>query len=344
MKSVVIPMNLGADSYDITLERGGLCKAGTILNLRRKVMLVTDSGVPEKWVRLLKAQCDGAEVFSFPAGEKSKNLDTFAEVMRRMMAFGMRRGDCVCAVGGGVVGDLAGFAAACYMRGVDFYNCPTTVLSQVDSSIGGKTAVDLDGIKNIVGAFYQPKAVLIDPEVLSTLPRRQVANGLAEAIKMALCFDAGEFARFENEDTDARMDEVIERALRIKKAVVEQDAKERGLRRALNFGHTLGHGIEAVLSGEQGLYHGECVALGMLPMCGESLRPRVEKVLEKTGLPTRCEAEVSRVIAAAAHDKKADGDAVITIRVETPGSFTEQKMTPEELSARYTAVFGEGRA
>ena len=200
MNRVVIPMNLGADSYDITLERGTLRKAGEILNLRRKVMIVTDDGVPEQWPGTLAEQCEEAEIFRMQAGEKSKNLDTFREVLRRMLAFGMRRGDCVTAVGGGVPGDLAGFSAACYMRGIDFYNCPTTVLSQVDSSIGGKTAVDLDGIKNIVGAFYQPKAVLIDPDVLSTLPPRQTANGLAEAVKMALCFDEKGFELFERED------------------------------------------------------------------------------------------------------------------------------------------------
>ena len=341
MSGIVIPMNLGADSYDIVLERGVLARAGELLNLRRRVMIVTDSGVPEKWPRMLAGQCGEAEVFAIPAGEKHKNLDSFREVLRRMLAFGMHRGDCVVAVGGGVPGDLAGFAAACYMRGIDFYNCPTTVLSQVDSSIGGKTAVDLDGIKNIVGAFWQPKKVLIDPEVLSTLPRRQVSNGLAEAVKMALCFDEEGFALFEKGDVSGETDRIIENALRIKKYVVEQDEKEHGLRRTLNFGHTLGHGIEA-LQGEDGLFHGECVALGMLPMCSPGVRERLRKVLEKLNLPVHCDAEVSRVMDAAVHDKKASGNTVAAILVEKAGSCIEKKMTPEELSARYTAVFGKG--
>ena len=342
MGKVVIPMELGADSYEITLERGALAKAGECFNLRRKVMVVTDSGVPEKWVRLLEGQCASAEVFRIPQGEQSKNMDSFRELLRRMLSFDMHRDDCVCAVGGGVPGDLAGFAAACYMRGIDFYNCPTTILSQVDSSIGGKTAVDLDGIKNIVGAFYQPKAVLIDPDVLSTLPRRQVSNGLAEAVKMALCFDRAAFALFETEDAGENMDRIIENALRTKKHVVEQDEKEHGLRRALNFGHTLGHGIEA-MQGKDGLYHGECVALGMLPMCSPEVRIRLERVLEKLCLPTRCNEDVSGVMKAVQHDKKASGATVTAIRVEQAGRFTEQKMTPEELAERYTAVFGEGK-
>lgn len=339
MSSIVIPMNLGADSYTITLERGVLRRAGEVLNLRRKAMIVTDSGVPEKWAGLLAAQCEEAEIFRMPAGEKNKNLDTFRDVMRSMLAFGMRRGDCVIAVGGGVPGDLAGFAAACYMRGIDFYNCPTTVLSQVDSSIGGKTAVDLDGIKNIVGTFYQPRAVLIDPEVLETLPDRQVANGLAEAVKMALCFDGEGFALFESADPRQEIDRIIENALRIKKFVVEQDEKEQGLRRILNFGHTLGHGIEA-LQGENGLCHGECVALGMLPMCAPDVRARLEKVLKRIGLPVCCDAEVSGVIRAAVHDKKASGNTITVSLVEKAGSYTERKMTPEELAERYSAVFG----
>ena len=342
MGRVVIPMNLGTDSYDIVLERGVLRKAGEILNLHRKVMIVTDSGVPDQWPRLIAEQCDEAEIFRMPAGEKNKNLDTFREALRRMLAFGMRRGDCVCAVGGGVPGDLAGFSAACYMRGIDFYNCPTTVLSQVDSSIGGKTAVDLDGIKNIVGAFWQPKAVLIDPEVLSTLPARQVSNGLAEAVKMALCFDESGFSLFENEDLSEQTDRIIENALRIKKNVVEQDEKEHGLRRALNFGHTLGHGIEAV-QGEY-LFHGECVALGMLPMCTPEIRQRLEKVLKKLNLPVTCSADAEQVTAAAIHDKKASGNTITVIRVEKAGNFTEQKMTPGQLAALYTSVFGEGIA
>ena len=342
MGAVVIPMNLGADSYDITLERGVLGRAGEILNLHRKVMVVTDSGVPAAWPKAIAQQCAEAEVFRMPEGEKNKNLDTFRELLSRMLAFGMHRGDCVAAVGGGVAGDLAGFAAACYMRGIDFYNCPTTVLSQVDSSIGGKTAVDLDGIKNIVGAFYQPKAVLIDPETLSTLPARQVANGLAEAVKMALCFDAEEFARFENGDAAGRMEQVIENALRTKKYVVEQDEKEHGLRRVLNFGHTLGHGIEAQEA--LGLYHGECVALGMLPMCAPEVRRRLKKVLKKLGLPTACAAEAQLVMQAAVHDKKSFGDTIAAIRVEEAGSFREERMTLKELEKAYTAVFGRRKA
>ena len=336
---MIIPVNLGTDSYDIVLERGCIRRAGDLLRLDRKVLVVTDDGVPEAYAQTVADQCGEARIETLPQGEENKNFAGFERLLRAMLDFGMTRKDCVAAVGGGVIGDMAGFAAACYMRGIDFYNIPTTVLSQVDSSIGGKTAIDLDGIKNIVGAFYQPKRVLIDPEVLETLPDRQVANGMAEAVKMAVCFDAEGFALAEGYRIGDRPDRLIENALRIKKRVVEEDVKEQGLRRALNFGHTLGHGIES-LHAENGLYHGECVALGMLPMCSDAVRPRLKTVLERLGLPTVCGADPGRVMAAVIHDKKADHGKIMAVVCEEAGSCRIIPMTPEELRERYTAQFG----
>jgi len=237
-----------------------------------------------------------------------------------MLDHGFSRRDCIVAVGGGVVGDLCGFAASTYMRGIDFYNIPTTLLSQIDSSIGGKTAINFSGVKNIVGAFYQPKKVLIDPNLLQTLPPRQIANGLAEAIKMALTCDQELFELFETQDVESHMDEIILRSLEIKKSVVEQDEKEAGLRRILNFGHTVGHGIESS-EGMSELYHGECVALGMLPMCAEALRPRVAKVLKKCGLYRKLQYDWEKITQAAFHDKKADGDQVTVTMVLEPGNY-----------------------
>lgn len=350
MSQEKITLELGADSYDILLEYGCLARAGELLNLNRKVLVVTDSGVPAEYADTVASACTVAEIVRIPQGESSKNFDHFHLILRRMLSFGMDRGDCVVAVGGGVVGDMAGFAASCYMRGIDFYNIPTTVLSQVDSSIGGKTAIDLDGIKNIVGAFYQPRRVLIDPRTLSTLPRRQIANGLAEAVKMALCFDAEGFARFEAMNPDqeieslvsgrpvAGLERIIADALRTKKNVVEQDEKEHGLRRVLNYGHTLGHGIES-LHKENGLLHGECVALGMLPMCSGAVRERLLPVLRKLGLPVTCDADPGRVMQAVAHDKKVYAGKARAVLVEEVGSFVEKELTMEELKALYQEYF-----
>lgn len=228
------------------------------------------------------------------------------------------------------MGDLAGFAAACYMRGIDFYNIPTTVLSQVDSSIGGKTAVDFAGYKNIIGAFWQPKRVIIDTEVLATLPERQISNGLAEAVKMSLTSDPQLFALFENGNYSEHTDEIIERSLKIKRAVVEKDEREGGLRKILNFGHTIAHAIESANQMEN-LYHGECVAAGMVPMCSEKVRERLIPVLKKLNLPISFSAEPEKIIEAVTHDKKCSGNTLTVIRVPEIGKYEMKDITVDEL-------------
>jgi len=316
--------------YPITIQRGALHHAENYMNLNRKVLLVTDSGVPAAYAETIAARCAAPTVVTLPQGEGSKNVENFTDLCRVMLKNGFTRTDCVVAVGGGMVGDLAGFAAASYMRGIDFYNVPTTVLSQVDSTIGGKVAIDLDGIKNCVGAFYQPKAVVIDPDVLNTLPQRHIAAGLAESVKMAATFDEALLARFEKENVLESIDEIIAASLSIKAAVVKEDEKESGLRRVLNFGHTIGHGIETA-AGLDALHHGECVALGMLPMCSDSLRPRLKAILEKLGLPTTCDVDADKVWQAMSHDKKLSGDTITVVYVEKAGSFALRKMPLRDL-------------
>lgn len=319
---MTIHMNLGQNSYDIPVERGLLANAGQHLDLNRRVLVVTDSGVPAEYAKTVASQCREGVICTVKTGENTKSLDNFGYLLQIMLEHDFSRQDCVVAVGGGVVGDLSGFAASAYMRGIDFYNIPTTLLSQIDSSIGGKTAINFGGVKNIVGAFYQPKKVLIDPDLLNTLPPRQIANGLAEAIKMSLTSDKQLFELFETQEAEQHLDEIILRSLNIKKFVVEQDEKEAGLRRILNFGHTVGHGIESTSS----LYHGECVALGMLPLCGERLRPRVIGVLKKCNLYRDIPYDWDRIAQAAFHDKKANGDTVTVTLVNEPGCFQLKTM------------------
>lgn len=321
-----LTMNLGPRSYDIILKRGALENLYQFARLDRRVAIVTDSGVPEAYARRVADQCRDTRIITVPQGEASKSLKTLETVLRQMLDFGMGRGDLVVAVGGGVVGDLAGFAASIYMRGVDFINCPTTTLSMIDSSIGGKTAVDLGDTKNIVGTFWQPKLVIVDPDTLSTLPQRHFVNGLAEAVKAALLADPELFSIFEQGDVDARIDEIIYRCLRFKKNIVEQDETEQGMRKALNFGHTLGHGIEAVrgIKGRRttGLYHGECVALGMLPMIeSKTLQKRVRAVYRRLGLPLRASYDKQKVLAEMLHDKKAQAGQITLIKVPGLGCW-----------------------
>ena len=327
---MTIRMNLGADSYDILVERGILAKASEHLNLNRRVLVVTDSGVPAEYAQSIASQSKEGIVCTVEQGEPSKSLEGFGHLLQVMLEHGFSRKDCVVAVGGGVVGDLSGFAASAYMRGIDFYNIPTTLLSQIDSSIGGKNAINFGGIKNIVGAFYQPKRVLIDPDLLKSLPQRQISNGLAEAIKMALTSDKKLFDIFENEDIESNLDEIIIRALNAKKQVVEQDEKESGLRKILNFGHTVGHGIESSQKSDI-LYHGECVALGMIPMCDESIRSRVIDVLKKCNLYRTPKYNWEDIAQAAFHDKKADGSSVTITTVSEIGSFEMTKTDCREV-------------
>lgn len=315
-----IHLDLKENSYDIIAQRGILEKAGEQLNLNRRVLVVTDSGVPDIYAKTLAKQCKTPIICTVESGEASKSIETFTELLHTMLENDFSRKDCVVAVGGGVVGDLSGFASSAYMRGIDFYNIPTTLLSQIDSSIGGKTAINFGGIKNIVGAFYQPKKVLIDPELLKTLPDRQISNGLAEAVKMALTSDRELFNIFETKAIDENIDEIIIRSLNIKKKVVEQDEKESGLRKILNFGHTIGHGIESSVNMEE-LYHGECVALGLVPMCDEKIRPRVINVLKKCNLYNLIDFDWDKIREAAFHDKKADGDSVSVTVVNEIGKY-----------------------
>ena len=332
-----ITVSLDSESYDVIVKRGGIKEASELFNLDRKVLIVTDDGVPSEYAKTVASECKEAYIYTVEQGEKSKSLPVFQKLLSFMLQKNFSRKDAVVAVGGGVVGDLAGFTASAYMRGIDFYNIPTTILSQVDSSIGGKTAVNLDNIKNIVGAFYQPKGVIIDATVLSTLPQRQISNGLAEAIKAAVIADEELFEIFENEDIEENLEKIIYRSLDFKRKVVEEDEKESGLRRILNFGHTIGHGIE---SEEElnGLYHGECVALGMIPMCSEDVRQRLIPVLKKAGLPTEFEFDKETLAAAIGHDKKSSGKNINAVITDKIGTCKVIEMTVAEITARAEAI------
>ena len=313
--------------FDASIDR-----AGEYFDLDRKCLIVTDENVLP-YAKRVAARCTFARVVTFPAGERTKCEESLHRLWSECCSFGMARGDCVVAVGGGVIGDLAGFAAATYMRGIDFYNVPTTVLSQVDSSVGGKCAIDFAGYKNIVGAFYDPKAVLIDPSVLETLDRRQFACGVAEAVKMAATFDAELFAKFEEKEKNYA--QLIKEAVKIKIRVVERDRREGGLRRALNFGHTAAHAIESV-SEFSDILHGEAVAIGMIPMAGGDARRRIKAVLEAEGLPTSLPCCAKRLTEAVYHDKKMTRDGIVCVVCPQIGKFEFVNLTPEEFERRIT--------
>lgn len=332
-----INVKTASGGYDIVLERGAISRLNEYLKLERKVLIVTDSGVPALYAETVAKQCKTPVILTIPQGEQSKQTDTWGLLLKTMVENNFTRTDCVVAVGGGVVGDLSGFVAACFMRGIDFYNIPTTVLSQVDSSIGGKTAVDFMGYKNLVGAFYPPKAVIIDTNTLKTLPERQVSNGLCEALKMATTLDEELFKIFENNDiTDDVLDDIIYRSLLIKKAVVEEDEHESGLRKVLNFGHTLAHAVESFNMDKY--YHGECVAIGMIPMCSDTVKQKLLPILKKLNLPTLIEEKADGLIEACKHDKKAFGDSITVVTVDKIGGFNFKNISFSELEQLIRSV------
>lgn len=328
---MILPINLDEKSYDIVIQNGALKKIGEYLNLSRKVLILTDSGVPSEYAEAVKNASFDGYIYVIKAGEASKCFDNYKAILSFMLKNNFTRTDCLVSVGGGVSGDLGGFVASSYMRGIDFYNVPTTLLSQLDSSVGGKVAIDLDGIKNCVGAFYQPKKVVIDPETLKTLDQRQKMAGLCEAIKMFATMDEELFSLVENaNDLDEILEDVILGALSLKKYVVENDPYEKHLRKVLNFGHTIGHAVESN-AGLSELLHGECVAIGMLPMAEKEASARIERVLKKYNLPTKCDTPCDILISYVKNDKKASGDDITVAYVPKIGEYELRKIKIEEI-------------
>lgn len=313
-----ITVNLSAKTYDIIIERGAINRISDFVSLDRKVMVISDTGVPAKYVEAVLSQCKNGYSYIVQSGEEAKSLEVFKLLCEVLLQHNFNRKDLIVAVGGGVVGDLSGFVAASYMRGISFVNIPTTTLSQIDSSIGGKVGINLDHVKNIVGAFYHPEAVIVDSDTLATLPERHYSNGLAEAVKAGLIYDSALFDIMENQAIETNIDEIIRRCLLVKKDVVEKDEKEQSLRKILNFGHTIGHGIESVYMGQ--LFHGEAVALGMLPMIGnDELRERVIRVLERLKLKSSLDYDKNRVYEIMCKDKKSHGSKITIVKVNEVG-------------------------
>ena len=310
----------------------------------KTAVVVTDSNVDrlygDRFVRSLEGEYARVERIVFPAGEKSKTLETYVELVRGFAALGLTRSDVAYALGGGVVGDLTGFAAATYMRGIDFIQVPTTLLAMVDSSIGGKTGVDIPEGKNLVGAFHLPKRIIRDVKFLETLPEKEMKNGLAEMIKTAILFDREMFSELEHLATLAplerlsHLEELVKRTAAWKQKIVDEDFKEGGKRKLLNLGHTFGHAIEA--ASEFRLGHGECVAIGMR-IVGKDV-PEIDKILNLYGFPQVKDVfapplclSVAKIQELLASDKKRAGDTITLIVPRKVGACELVETPMEEL-------------
>jgi 3-dehydroquinate synthase len=312
-----IMANTNNGNYPISIQSGKLARLGAVAAScvkGRKAFVVTDSNVAPLYlgraVDSLRSEGFSVASCTVPAGEPSKCKDMLFMLFEQFYGAGLTRSDVVVALGGGVVGDLTGFAAASYMRGCPLIQVPTTLLAQVDSSIGGKTGIDLPFGKNLVGAFYQPRAVLIDPGVLSTLTRSVMAEGMAEVIKYGCIRDRVLFESIEKGLAD--LEWMIERCVRIKTTVVQNDEYDTGERMLLNYGHTIGHAIEK-LSGFTEITHGEAVAIGMVyaARMGEKAgytepgtADRIRALLEKWHLPVHTDLPVEEIFESMMSDKK----------------------------------------
>ena len=324
---MTLHFNSGSAAYPIHIGKGLLPKAGELFALDRKVLVVTDEGVPEQYAKAVAACCASGFIVTIPQGEGSKTLASVERILVKLLTLGFTRSDVIVAVGGGMVGDTAGFAASCYQRGIEWYNVPTTLLSQVDSSVGGKTGVNLGGVKNSIGAFYQPKGVLIDTSTLETLSPRLRSEGMAEVIKMAATSDAELFKLLEvGTYTD---EDLVARALKIKIDVVQRDPQEKGERAVLNFGHTVGHAIEA--AGKGAFYHGEAVAAGMPYFCTGEAKSRIEALLRRFDLPTEDPFDMPTLLHFASSDKKKTAGGFKTVWVDEIGSYSFKLLSGEEL-------------
>jgi 3-dehydroquinate synthase len=346
-----VRVDLGPRSYEIKIGGALLGQVGEwlkALNLSGRVVVVTDTTVWGIYAATLEESLAGVgfEVAwsVLPPGEGQKTLAVAGNLYDRLVAAYAGRDTPVLALGGGVIGDLAGFVAATYMRGVPLIHIPTTLLAQVDSSIGGKTAVDRGRVKNIIGVFYQPRLVVADVNTLRTLALSEVSNGLAEVIKTAVIMDAN-FFDFLEKNVDktlaheaAVLTEIVARSAALKSGIVAKDEKEEGVRAILNFGHTIGHAIEAVSSYR--LRHGRAVAIGMVGAAKISHRlgflkdseiVRLKTVIEKSGLPTKMPADldVKAVVEAMKHDKKVRQDRVRFVLLRSLGeAFITDRVEP----------------
>jgi len=332
-------------SYKVRIGAGllpetGRALAGVVSPCR--AMLVSDDRVFPLYGKLVRASLEEAgfavSEFVFPNGETSKNLATFGALLEALGAAGLTRSDLVVALGGGVVGDLAGFAAACYQRGIRFAQLPTTLLAAVDSSVGGKTGVDLESGKNQAGAFHQPSLVVCDTETFQTLDETNLACGCAEAVKCGILASPELFEIFECGQARAHVEEIVARCVRIKADYVERDEFDTGARRFLNLGHTFGHAVEK-LSG-YATPHGFAVAIGTALIADASvkagaLRPetaaRIKTALLQCGLPVECPYDADALVRCAASDKKISGGTLSAVLIRDIGDCFLQPMALGDL-------------
>ncbi len=331
--------------YDILIGSGLLEQAGEYIKQAAGgscAAIITDSNVAPLYMQILKTSLETAGyevvIYIFEAGETNKNIDTFAKILNFLAINRLDRTDVIAALGGGVTGDMAGFAASVYLRGIHLVQIPTSILAAVDSSVGGKTAIDLPTGKNLAGSFYQPELVICDTDTFASLPEREYKNGFAEIIKYGIIAEPRLIEMINS--PNANIDEIIEICVEIKKDIVEADEFEAGSRQILNFGHTIGHAIEK--ASDFKLLHGEAVAVGMVliaraavrkGICTEECLDDIIRACENRGLPVSADYNHKTLMDKICSDKKVRGNTINIVLPKHTGKCVIENITIEEMSS-----------
>ena len=324
-----INVNLKENSYKIILNRGLLNKLNDYLE-KDDYIIITDDQIPLKYIETVSNKLNTNKIIVVKAGEESKSIETYESVLKQLYDLNALRDTILIALGGGVIGDLTGFVAATYMRGIKYINIPTSTLAQIDSSIGGKTGINFKQTKNMIGAFYHPQIVLIDYDVLTTLPKRHYNSGLIEALKMGLI---GNKELYEAclDFNNLNIEKIIPLAITFKKEIVEKDEKESNIRKLLNLGHTFGHAFESY-AGLNEIYHGEAVLLGMIKIIDNlNIKADLIKIASQINLTLNFKYDSNKIMEYIKHDKKSLNQTVTVVLVDKIGEARLENKTYIEL-------------
>lgn len=317
MKTIEVP--IPNKEYKVLIEKGILSRINDYIDSSREIVIISDDNIPKMYINTISPLLQNPLTLFVPEGETSKSMEMAYSLINTLVENKITRSALIIALGGGVIGDLAGFVASIYMRGIDFIQIPTTLLSQIDSSVGGKVGINTKSMKNAIGSFKQPKLVLIDPNTLSTLEERQISSGIAEMIKYGLIADKSLFKDISSKNVMKNIENYIHRCVTIKKDIVVEDEMDYGKRQLLNYGHTIGHAIEQLSNYK--LLHGEAIAIGMCLMATqESFQHNLVDTLHKYNLPTHHAYDKQDVYNLIKTDKKANGNKLNIVLVEEVGN------------------------
>jgi len=322
-------------TYSIIIKNNLLLEIKDYLDMDKFYVIISDNQIPNTYIDLVKNACKNNIYISFPVGETSKSFKQYERIISILQKHNIQRDACIIALGGGVTGDLAGFVASTYLRGIEYIQIPTSLLSQIDSSVGGKVAINAFETKNSVGAFYAPSKVLIDPTTLNTLSNRHFNNGMAEMIKYGMIYSKNLFNDILEKEIKSNLEYFIYESLLIKKYFVENDEFDNSIRQVLNYGHTFGHAIESFYNFNK-YYHGEAVGLGMLKVCKDpKTKILLKKALNKFNLPIEDKVKDIDLFKFIKNDKKNIQNYLNLIVVDEVGKAYTKKLLSKEFFYEY---------